>query len=108
MEKSCVNCLFEKVPSGLYPCVDCGSSKQYDLFQPKNKGTIEMTNKKEFTYTDAVYELIKDECKDMDSIYEDYIISLVGNCGLAALKRAGLVESCGILNCRQLYVLCDK
>ena len=63
---------------------------------------------KEFSYTDAVYELVKDECKDLDSIYEDYIVKLVGQCGLAALKRANLIESCGVLNCRKLYVLCEK
>lgn len=72
--------------------------------------SIKMTDKepKEVTYTDCVYELIKDECEGMDSIYEDYIVKLVGNCGLAALKRANLIESCGVLNCRQLWVLCDK
>lgn len=72
--------------------------------------SIKMTDKapKEFTYTDCVYELIKDECEGMDSIYEDYIVKLVGNCGLAALKRANLIESCGVLNCRQLYVLCER
>lgn len=71
--------------------------------------SIGMTDQtKEFTYTDAVYELIKDECEGMDSIYEDYIIKLVGDCGLAALKRANLIESCGILNCRRLYVLCER
>ena len=66
------------------------------------------TEEKQFTYTDCVYELVKDECKDLDSIYEDYIVSLVGNCGLAALKRAGLLEACGVLNCRQLYALVEK
>ena len=71
--------------------------------------SIKMTDQtKEFSYTDAVYELVKDECKDLDSIYEDYIVKLVGQCGLAALKRANLIESCGVLNCRKLYVLCEK
>lgn len=66
--------------------------------QPANK----------FTYTDAVYELVKEECEGLDSIYEDYIVKLVGNCGLAALKRANLIESCGVLNCRRLWVLCER
>lgn len=59
-------------------------------------------------YTEAVYETIKEECAGLDSIYEDYIVRLVGNCGLAALKRAGLIETCGVLNERQLYVLVER
>ena len=70
--------------------------------------SIKMADQKEAAYTDLVYEIIKIECKGMDSIYEDYIVKLVGNCGLASLKRANLIESCGVINCRQLYVLCDK
>lgn len=60
------------------------------------------------TYTDWVYELIKEECEGMDAIYEDYILKLVGYHGLTALKQAGLLESCGVINCRRLYVLCKK
>ena len=52
--------------------------------------------------------LLKNECKDLDSIYEDYIIRLVGESGLNALKEANLIEGCGILNNRRLYVLLDK
>lgn len=70
--------------------------------------SIDMTNETKVTYTDCVYEVVKNECEGMDAIYEDYIVSLVGNCGLAALKRAGLVEGCGVINFRPLYVLCDK
>lgn len=79
-----------------------------NIYIPKE--SIKMTDKthKEITYTDCVYELIKEECEGLDSIYEDYIIKLVGQCGLGALKRANLIESCGVLNCRQLYVLCDR
>ena len=67
-----------------------------------------MADKKEATYADLVYEVVKNVCEGMDAIYEDYIVSLVGNCGLAALKRAGLVEGCGSINFRPLYVLVDK
>ena len=85
---------------GVHNCKRCWEYSGVELVIEGE--SIKMTaENKQFTYTDAVYELIK----DMDSIYEDYIVSLVGNCGLAALKRAGLVESCGVLNCRQLYVL---
>jgi hypothetical protein len=44
----------------------------------------------------------------MDSIYGDYIQHLVGICGLNALIANHLVESCGVVYGRQLYVLCEK
>lgn len=95
-------------PGGIDDCNICWEHSGIKC-EIKNEESIKMTaENKQFTYTDAVYELIKIKCKSMDSIYEDYIVSLVGNCGLAALKRAGLLEACGVLNCRQLYVLVDK
>lgn len=95
-------------PGGINDCTICWKSSGIKC-EIKNEESIKMTaENKQFTYTDAVYELIKDECEGMDAIYEDYIVSLVGNCGLAALKRAGLVEGCGSINFRQLYVLCEK
>ena len=91
----------------LITCTDCWKNAVQIEIRSDKRESIKMADEnKQPTYTGAVYELIKDECAGMDSIYEDYIVSLVGNCGLAALKRAGLVESCGVLNCRQLYVLC--
>ena len=51
------------------------------------------------TYEESVYEIIKKDCEGLDSIYEDYIVSLVGKYGLDALKAYGVV------NGRQLYVL---
>lgn len=59
-------------------------------------------------YADYVYEIVRKEAGKMDAIYEDFIIHLVGVCGLAALKERGLLEPCGILNGRQLYVMCEK
>lgn len=89
-------------------CTDCWKNAVQIEIEPNKKETIEMVNETKVTYADCVYEVIKDECEGMDAIYEDYIVSLVGNCGLAALKRAGLVEGCGSINCRQLYVLCER
>lgn len=90
-------------------CKECWqrSGIQIEIKSDKEE-SVEMTNETKVTYADCVYEVIKDECEGMDAIYEDYIVSLVGNCGLAALKRAGLVEGCGSINFRPLYVLCDK
>ena len=83
-------------------CSQCWEQSGLD-YEIKNEESIEM-----LTYTDYVYELVKKNCKDMDSIYEDYIIKIVGHYGLQALRAANLIEACGVLNCRQLYVLCDK
>ena len=62
----------------------------------------------DMNYADHVYEIVKNECKDLDSVYEDYIVKLVGEYGLKSLIENNLVESCGFLNNRQLYVLLDK
>lgn len=53
-----------------------------------------------------VYEIVETECEGFDAIYEDYIIRLVGEEGLRILREDRLVESCGVVNGRQLYALC--
>ena len=53
-----------------------------------------------------VYEVIEKECRGLDAIYEDYIVNLVGYEGLDILKEEKLMETCGVVNGRQLYVLC--
>lgn len=57
---------------------------------------------------DQVYKTVMGVCGDLDSIYEDYIIYLVGYEGLYILREHQLLESCGVINGRKLYVLCDK
>ena len=59
-------------------------------------------------YVDYVYDIVWLDCKDMDSIYKDYIKQMVGVYGFNALLEHKLIESCGVINGRQLYVLCDK
>ena len=56
---------------------------------------------------DQVYKTVKDVCGDLDAIYEDYIIYLVGYEGLYVLRENRLVESCGVVNGRKLYALCE-
>ena len=73
--------------------------------------SIEMTNLKDFytlPFIDLVYETVRFETLGLDSIYKDYIINLVGITGLNALIEHKLVEGCGIVNGRKLYVLCDR
>lgn len=59
-------------------------------------------------YADHVYDIVRLDCLEMDSIYKDYILQMVGVYGLNALLRNGLLESCGVINGRQLYVLVKK
>ena len=60
------------------------------------------------TYVDYVYDIVRLDCKGLDSIYKDYIIQMVGVYGFNALHAAGLIEGCGVVNGRRLYVLCNK
>ena len=59
-------------------------------------------------YVDYVYEIVKSDTEGMDAIYKDYIIQMVGVYGFNALYEARLLEGCGSVNCRELYVLCDR
>lgn len=60
------------------------------------------------TYADYVYGIVKEQTEKFDVIYEDYITELVGVFGLNALLDNGLLETCGIVNGKQLYVLCNN
>ena len=59
-------------------------------------------------YVDYVYDIVRLDCEGMDSIYGDYIRQMVGVYGFNALHEANLIESCGVVHGRQLYVLCEK
>lgn len=60
------------------------------------------------TYVDHVYDIVRLETLGMDAIYKDYILRIVGTFGFNALLMNGLLESCGVVNDRQLYVLVKK
>lgn len=59
-------------------------------------------------YVDYVYDIVKSDCEGMDAIYKDYIIQMVGVYGFNALYEHRLIEGCGVINVRELYVLCEK
>lgn len=59
-------------------------------------------------YVDYIYETVLAECESLDAIYESYITYLVGHIGLEELKKHKLVETCGVVNGCQLYVLIKK
>lgn len=58
-------------------------------------------------FTKHVYNIVKTESNGLDSIYGDYIKHLVGVFGFNALLGAKLLESCGVVNGRQLYTLVE-
>ena len=59
-------------------------------------------------YVDYVYDILKNESRNLDAIYQDYVLELIGVMGMQALIENKLIETCGVVNGRQLYVLCDK
>lgn len=59
-------------------------------------------------YADYCYQILKTADKGMDAMYEDYIVHLIGVAGLTELRANKLLEPCGIVLGRQLYVLCDR
>lgn len=60
------------------------------------------------TYVDYIYDIVRQDVRGLDAVYKDYIIKLVGIKGFDALYEARMIESCGIINGRELYVLCEK
>ena len=59
-------------------------------------------------YVEMIYELVKETFADFDAVYEDALIQLIGTFGISVLQKHNLIESCGVVNGRQLYVLCDN
>lgn len=59
-------------------------------------------------YVDFVYEIVKNESRNWDALYQDFILEMVGVMGMDALLEHKLIETCGVVNGRQLYVLCEK
>lgn len=57
---------------------------------------------------DEIYDTIKTECKGLCMIYEGCILELVGLRGLNMLKENNLLEDCGVVHGRQMYVLLKK
>lgn len=58
-------------------------------------------------YVDYVYGIVWSGTAGMDAIYKDYIVEMVGVYGFNALHEARLLEGCGVVNGRELFVLCD-
>ena len=54
-----------------------------------------------------IYNVVKQDCDGLDSVYEDYLIHLVGTYGVNLLKENSLLESRGVIDGRQLYVIVE-
>lgn len=63
------------------------------------------TNAPYFTdsYIGVVHRIMLVEAENIDAVYEDYILKLVGSYGLQVLLDCGLIESCGSIDCKRLY-----
>jgi hypothetical protein len=58
--------------------------------------------------TEEIFKIVKNESLGLDAVYESYILELVGVEGLEILRKNRLIETCGVVNGRQLYVLIQK
>lgn len=70
--------------------------------------TIDILGDDNMSYLDYIYEIVKQESEGLDAIYKDYIINLIGEHGFNTLLEDKLLEGCGSINMRPLYVLCEK
>ena len=57
------------------------------------------------SYAEQLYLVVEEEFEGLDSIYEDSLIHLIGVFGVHILKENKMLETCGVINGRQLYVL---
>lgn len=70
-----------------------------------DEGEIKEQRYKAGMHADRVYQVLKDDTKGLDAIYEDYIIRLVGEEGFDILREKNLLTTCGSINGRNLYTL---
>lgn len=70
-----------------------------------DKGEVKEQRYRMKQYADRVYHALARECQDLDAIYEDYIIKLVGEEGFDILREQRVLTTCGSINGRNLYTL---
>lgn len=80
--------------------------KNAKIYILEEEGPVKET-KKMSEMVKGLYDIVKRSCDGLDSIYEDYLIGLIGIHGVYHLKEAKLLETCGVVNGGQLYVLCE-
>lgn len=55
------------------------------------------------SYISHIHCVLLIEVPDLDAVYEDYILKLVGRFGLKDLKACGLIEPTDVVNGKQMY-----
>lgn len=59
-------------------------------------------------YVKQVYDIVAAETEGLEAVYGNFIRHLVGIVGLETLVYHNLIESCGVVNGKQLYTLIKK
>ena len=59
-------------------------------------------------YLEHICNIVRLETSDMDAVYKEHIVQLVGVFGFNTLVKYNRIESCGVIDGRRLYVLRDK
>ena len=57
------------------------------------------------SYISVVHRILLVNADNIDAVYEEYILQLVGAYGLKALLDCELIESCGSIDGKRLYTL---
>ena len=59
-------------------------------------------------YVNHICNIVRLEASDMDAIYKEYVMQLVGVFGFNTLIKYDRLETCGVIDGRRLYVLRDN
>ena len=70
-----------------------------------DKGVVKEQRYKMKQYAEDVCKKLQSEAQGLDAIYEDYIISVIGEEGFELLREKNYLNTCGSINGRNLYTL---
>lgn len=70
-----------------------------------DKGVVTEQRYKKVELAPYVCKKLQSEAQGMDAIYEDYIISVIGEEGFEILREKKYLNTCGSVNGRNLYTL---
>ena len=65
-----------------------------------------MSNYDEFV--NYIHDIARLDCSDLDAVYEDHLKNMFGVYGFNALLINKRIESCGVVNGRRLYAICER
>jgi dipeptidase len=70
-----------------------------------DKGEVKEQRYKMQKFAENVCKKLQSEAQGMDAIYEDYILSVIGEEGFELLREKRYLNTCGSINGRNLYTL---